>query len=139
MPIRKQEFYEGAALHQLARTGKITGLKYEAPFFTLNNDLLVCLKYSTGKRSPWGFTFSPDELVLFRNRARHSPLVIGLVCGADGVVAISYKAFREIVGRKRTSIHVSCYRRHGQHYGVFGPKREHAGKIAPSLWQHILD
>jgi hypothetical protein len=51
--IRKQEFYEGAALHLLARTGGITSVRYEAPFF-LVNQLSVLLKYSTRARSPWG-------------------------------------------------------------------------------------
>jgi len=139
MPLRKQEFYEGAALHQLARSGKIKSLKYEAPFFFINNSLLVCLKYSTGKRSPWGFTFSQDELVLFRNRSRHMSLFIGLICGADGVAAIPYRGFRDIIGRRKASIHVACYRGHGEHYAVFGPNGEHHRKIAPSVWQHILD
>lgn len=139
MPIQKQEFYEGAALHQLARSGKITSLEYEAPFFIINGNLFVCLKYSTRNRTPWGFTFTPDEQVLLRNRAKHSRLIIGLICGPDGIASIPYHSFREIAPPKKFAIHVSCYRRHGQHYGVFGPKGEHSRKIAPSLWQRILD
>ena len=41
MTIKKQEFYEGAALHILACTGEITAIRYEAPFFLLNNRLAV--------------------------------------------------------------------------------------------------
>jgi len=70
MAIKKQEFYEGAALHQLVRGGRITALKYEPPLFTVNNELLVCLKYSTKGRSPWGFTFTVDERHLLRTRAK---------------------------------------------------------------------
>jgi len=40
MAIRKQEFYEGAALH-LLHDGGIVSIRYEAPFFVLNDDLLV--------------------------------------------------------------------------------------------------
>lgn len=47
MSIKKQEFYEGVALHLLARNGGITSIRYEAPFFLLNDHLLVHLKYST--------------------------------------------------------------------------------------------
>jgi len=36
MPIKKLEFYEGAALHRLARTGRIDSLKYASPFFIFN-------------------------------------------------------------------------------------------------------
>ena len=46
MAIKKQEFYEGAALHALARGGGITSLKYHAPFFVLNDGVFVRLKYS---------------------------------------------------------------------------------------------
>ena len=139
MAITKQEFYEGAALHKLARGGLITSLNYKPPFFTVNGKLLVCLKYSTRNRTPWGFTFTPDEQMLLRNGAKTLPLVVGLVCGADGIAAVSYAEFRKIAPLRKHSIHVSCYRRHGQHYGVFGPKGEHDGKIAPSQWQQILD
>ena len=93
MPITKQEFYEGAALHKLARNGRITSLSYEAPLFTINGSLLACLKYSTRNRTPWGFTFTVDEQTTLRDRGKHDPLVIGLVCGSDGIVALPYKSF----------------------------------------------
>ncbi|MEK6288030.1 MAG: hypothetical protein AABO57_20105 [Acidobacteriota bacterium] len=139
MTIQKQEFYEGAALHQLARRGGIASLRYEPPFFIVNGDVIVCLKYSTKNRSPWAFTFTSDEQVLLRNRAKGSSLVIGLICGADGIAAIPYKSYREIAAPRRTALHVSCYRRHGQHYAVSGPDGELARKVAPSLWQRILE
>jgi hypothetical protein len=137
--IKKQEFYEGAALHLLTRGGGIAGLRYEPPFFILNNDVLVCLKYSTKGRSPWGFTFTVDERRLLRTRARNRRLVIGLICGADGVAAISYEDYRSIAGRKRSAIHIACYRKHGKHYGVFGPEGKLDRTIAPSVWQRILE
>jgi hypothetical protein len=139
MAIKKQEFYEGAALHQLVRGGRITSLKYEPPLFTVNNTFLVCLKYSTRGRSPWGFTFTPDEQDLLRTRAKSSDLIIGLICGADGIAAISYEDYRAIAGRKKSAIHIACYRKHGKHYGVFGPDGELDRKIAPSVWQRILE
>jgi hypothetical protein len=140
MPITKQEFYEGAALHKLARSGMITSLSYDAPFFTINESLLACLKYSTKNRTPWGFTFTVDEQVTLRNRAKkNAPLVIGLVCGSDGVVAISYESFLQIAPLEKRAIHVSCYRKHGQHYGVFGPTGELDRKVAPSMWQRVLE
>jgi hypothetical protein len=58
MGIKKQEFYEGAALHILAQAGTIRSITYAAPFFTLNEELLVLLKYSTKGRSPWAFTLN---------------------------------------------------------------------------------
>lgn len=139
MTIRKQEFYEGAALHQLVRGGKITSLKYEPPLFTINNELLVCLKYSTKGRSPWGFTFTIDEQRLLQVRAKAFDLVLGLICGSDGIATISYEDFRAISGPKMSAKHISCYRKHGKHYGVFGPEGELDRKIAPLVWQRILE
>jgi site-specific DNA-cytosine methylase len=69
VPIRKQEFYEGAALHLAARTGRVRSLRYEQPFFRFNETLAVMLKYSTGVRSPWAFTFKGRFLHPVRNRA----------------------------------------------------------------------
>jgi hypothetical protein len=139
MPITKQEFYEGAALHKLARNGEITSLRYDPPLFTINGRLLVCLKYSTRNRTPWGFTFTFDEQTTLRNRARHGSLVIGLVCGSDGIVGLTYESLYQIAPLENRAIHVSCYRKHGQYYGVFGPNGELDRKVAPSTWQRMLE
>lgn len=69
MSIKRQEFYEGAALHILARSGNLQGVRFESPFFVLNDSLYVLLKYSTKGRSPWGFTFSTDEQRKLRDKA----------------------------------------------------------------------
>jgi len=138
MAIKKQEFYEGAALHLLARSGGITSVRYEAPFFLLNNRIFVHLKYSTRGRSPWGFTFTPGEQVLLRNRASRSSIVIGLICGSDGVAAFSYDAYRTIAAPRKSAVHIACYREHGAHYGVNGPDGALDEKIAPSDWRQLL-
>ncbi|MBI4500760.1 MAG: hypothetical protein HY700_06315 [Gemmatimonadetes bacterium] len=138
MAIKKQEFYEGAALHLLARGGCITSIRYEPPLFVVNNDLLVLLKYSTRGRSPWGFTFMPDEQVLLQTRAAQSKIVIGLICGADGVAAVPYDAYRSVAASRATAVHIACYRDHGKHYEVNGPDGRLEGKVAPSNWQRIL-
>ena len=139
MAIKKQEFYEGAALHLLARRGGITTILYEAPFFLLNKELLVLLKYCTRTRSPWGFTFTPDEQRLLQNRAREVRAVIALVCGADGVAAFPYESFLNVASPRESAVHVSCYRHHGEHYEVNGPDGKLRGKISPSSWQRILE
>jgi hypothetical protein len=139
MAIKKQEFYEGAALHLLARAGGITSIRYEAPFFVVNNRLTVHLKYSTKGRSPWGFTFVPEEQTLLSARASQGKTVIGLVCGADGVAALPYDAYQSVAPVKETSIHIACYRRHGEYYEVNGPFGTLGGKIAPSNWLRILE
>ena len=139
MAIRKQEFYEGAALHILARSGSITSVRYLPPLFVLNGELLVLLKYSTKGRSPWGFTFMPDEQELLLTKALDSKIVLGLICGADGVAAISYDDYRTIAPPRKSSVHIACYREHREHYEVNGPDGTLAAKIPPSNWQRILN
>jgi hypothetical protein len=138
MTIKKQEFYEGAALHVLARGGKITNIQYETPFFRLNNDLLVYLKYCTKSRSPWGFTFTAAEQSLLHSRSGGRRVVIGLICGADGVAAFTYDAYLTLAAPRNSSVHIACYRQHGKHYQVNGPDGRLVAKIPPSNWERIL-
>ncbi len=139
MAIKKQEFYEGAALHLLARAGGITGIRYEAPFFFLNEELLILLKYSTKGRSPWGFTFTRNEQLVLQKRAAQLRVVIGLICGADGVVALAYDAFVSVAAPRVTAVHIACYRRYNEHYEVNGPDGTADRKVPPSNWLRILD
>jgi hypothetical protein len=138
MAIKKQEFYEGAALHLLARTGQIASIRYEAPFFLLNDRLLVLFKYSTKGRSPWGFTFTVDEQTLLQTKASQFNTTLGLICGADGVAAISYQSYLSVAAPRKSAIHIACYRLHGAHYEVSGPDGALERKVAPSSWQRVL-
>ena len=139
MTIKKQEFYEGAALHLLARAGGIKNVQYQAPFFLLNDALTVHLKYCTRSRSPWTFSFATDEQVLLRDRASKFKTVIGLICGADGVASISYDDYQKIAESGNAAIHIACYRDHHKHYEIKGPKGKLDSKVAPSNWQRILE
>jgi hypothetical protein len=69
MAISKQDFYEGAALNLVARTGLIVGIINHPPFYILNGRIAVLLKYSTKGRSPWGFSVSEIEQVQLKKRA----------------------------------------------------------------------
>ena len=100
MGIKKQEFYEGAALHRLVRSGQIARIQYEAPFFSLNDKLSILLKYTTKGRSPWGFTFTIDEQASLKSLSSKRETVIALVCGADGVAAFSYGDYLTIASPK---------------------------------------
>jgi hypothetical protein len=136
--IQKQEFYEGAALHRLIRAGHLATIRYEPPFFHINDSMYVTLKYSTRTRSPWAFTFMPAEQALLDATAANACLYIGLVCGSDGVVALNYRDLRPLAAPRATAVHVSCYRGHGQHYEVNGPDGRLSRKVAPSDWGRIL-
>jgi hypothetical protein len=139
MGIAKQEFYEGAALHRLVRRPEVTTLRYQQPFFVINDRFLLTLKYSTKGRSPWAFTFMPAEQALLEKAATEAPLLIGLVCGADGVAGLPFEAYRTVAAPRDTAIHIACYRRHGKHYHVSGPDGRLPSKVPPSQWRRLID
>lgn len=139
MAISKQAFYEGAALHLVARTGQIARIRYEPPFFLLNDHLWVLLKYSTKIRSPWGFTFTADEQALLLKTASRAQIAVGLICGADGVAAFNYQSFLAVAPPRATAVHIACFRDHGEHYEISGPDGPLRRKVAPSNWQRILE
>lgn len=138
MAIQKQEFYEGAALHQLIRGSTGTKVAFSSPLFVFDERLQVHLKYSTAKRGPWGFTFMPEEQVLLSERSRVMPLVIGLVCGADSVAALPYDDYANVATVKDVALHISCRRSHREHFEIRGPDGALPGKIAPSDWTRLL-
>jgi hypothetical protein len=138
MAIKKQEFYEGAALHILARSGRIAGLRYDQPFFMLRDGVLILFKYSTRNRSPWAFTFTLDERTLLETKAKSSDIVLGLGCGSDGIAAITYEEFGTVAASPRSPAHISCYRDHGEQYEVNGPAGRLDRKVPPSRWPNIL-
>jgi hypothetical protein len=138
MAIQKNEFYEGAALHRLIRGSTGAKVVYSPPMFVFDDGLQVHLKYSTGKRSPWSFTFTPDEQVLLNERASLMPLVIGLVCGADGVAALPYDDYATVAMVRPAALRVSCYRAYREHFEICGPDGVLPSKIAPSDWTRLL-
>ena len=103
-----------------------------------NDRLSVLLKYSTKVRSPWGFTFAPDEQVMLEQRSPKFRILIGLICGSDGVAAISYEAYLSVAAAKSGAIHIACYRKHGEHYEVCGPSGTLKGENSPLDWQTFL-
>lgn len=139
MGIKKQHFYEGAALYALARSGMVQGLRYESPFMIVNDRLAVLIKYSAGKRSPWSFTFMPDEQKAFVGRGLKQQTVAALVCGSDGVVVLPCEDFATISSGHSSAVRISCYRDFGEHYEINGPRGPLKAKVAPSDWHRILE
>lgn len=140
MGIQKQEFYEGAALYRLIRgSDEAKRIAYVPPFFIVDGCLQIYLKYSTAKRSPWSYTFMPEEQELLCQHARSMPVVIGLICGADGVAAVPYEDYLKVAPIKSAALRVSCKRNHREHFEVGGPNGTLPEKIAPASWNTFLN
>ena len=139
MSIKKQEFYEGAAIHLLLRGVGALKLRYNDPYFVVDDGPLVYLKYSTKGRSPWGFSLNGDERKSLENCALKFDVIVGLICADDGVAAIKFNHLREILDDNRDACHISCYRKHNEHYEINGPSGTLPYKVPPSGWLRILD
>jgi len=139
MTIRKQEFYEGAALHLLTRDHGTVSLKHDGACFVLNERLAVYLKYSTKVRSPWGFTLAAAELKALQPYAARFEVYLGFICGGDGIAAVSLEDARSITDSEGGVAHVACHRSHNEHYEVKGPAGCLRRKVAPSDWCRILN
>jgi hypothetical protein len=140
MTIQKQEFYQGAAIHRLVCLGGLKSISFEDPFFIFNDQILVYFKYSTKTRGPWGFSFMPEEqkLIKMKSETKGDRLVLGLVCGSDGVALVKSNEIFTIGFLKESSVRIACHRKHGEHYKVSGPEGELLNKVAPSEWTRLL-
>lgn len=139
MTIKKQEFYEGAALYQLLKTNAVERVSFANPFFILNDEIAVLLKYSTSKDSPWNFVFTGNELAELRHLETAFTYHVGLVCGSDGVVSLQRSQVLDLVGDCDANARVGCYRRHDQLYQVNGPTGPLRKKISRQSWVRILE
>ena len=137
MSIKKEAFYEGAALHQILTSLSRVTVSYQSPFFVLNSAQRIYFKYSAAGQSPWGFTFSAEEQSSLRDDY-DEPVILGLICGSDGVVTVPLELFDVIAGQRDASVAISCQRRFRKHYEVSGPDGRADRKIAPSEWQNLL-
>lgn len=140
MGIQKQEFYEGAALHRLIRAcAEPVRVLHAPPFFILNSLLAVHFKYSTSKRTPWGFTLLPAEQGRLKDAAETLSVVIAFVCGSDGIAALPYKDYLRVVASSEAASSLVCRRLYKEHYEISGPGGTLERKVAPSNWCSILN
>lgn len=59
----------------------------------------ILVKYSGKRISPWNFTYQAEHVAeLLLLCASHNPVWVMLVCGSDGVVALSSAEILELVG-----------------------------------------
>jgi hypothetical protein len=56
----------------------------------VNEKGILAIKYSTRAHSPWGFTFSDDDISrLAAVSSEVGECIVALVCGGDGVCALT--------------------------------------------------
>lgn len=135
--LEKQDFYWGAALVRLLDDSRCTSLTKRETGYVVNGDAFIALKYTTKSRTPWRFTFGEDEFGRLIGAAGcYRSAVIALVCGGDGICAISWTEIDSILGHQ--SGWVSVKRDFHKQYGVAGSKASLDRKISVRDWPSIL-
>ena len=120
-------------LHYLKELSFETGTSKNSFIININNDetLGIYLKYTKKNTSPWTFNFKyehQEEIDILKEIC--SDVLIGFVCGLDGVCLIKYRNFKEILDDYfEESEAVSIRRKPGGNYWLKGRD----GKLEKSI------
>jgi hypothetical protein len=135
--IEKLEFYHGAALVRVIEDPRCRAIAKHACGYQVNSNRILAIKYSTKAQSPWGFTFSDDDILRFSVANEEcGDCSIALVCGGDGVCAISWETAAELLGMSPGRI--AAKRAFAGCYAVSGPAGPLKGKVAMNRWPSIV-
>lgn len=135
--IEKMEFYHGAALVRLIEDPRCETIVKHSCGYRINSDRILAIKYSTKARSPWGFTFSGEDISRFEAAsAEFGECAIALVCGGDGICALSWSICASLLDG--SSGWVTAKRGFAGCYAVSGPAGELKGKVAMNRWPTIV-
>jgi len=135
--IEKLEFYHGAALVRVIEDPRCETIAKHACGYRVNNNRLLAIKYSTKAQSPWGFTFSEEDISRFSAASAESgDCFIALVCGGDGVCALSWAIASALLAQSPGRI--AAKRGFAGCYAVSGPAGSLKGKVAMNRWPAIV-
>ena len=135
--IAKREFYHGVAIVRLLEDKRCQTVRKDELGYIVNDEVFVFIKYTTKTRSPWRFTFGKDEVKQLNTRATSfRNMVIVLICGGDGICAISWCSASRLLGNKAGWI--STRRKFSEQYAVAGQAGQLHGKVSLSEWPLIV-
>jgi hypothetical protein len=101
MKVQDKDIFHGPGLVQIVEHPSFKALNRGSPkygHYQINNDRHVFAKYSSGKKSPWQFTFQPDDLEAVR-RAGEKTFTM-LACGHNTVCGLTLKEVEEVIDLK---------------------------------------
>lgn len=136
--LDRSEYYHGAAVVRLLEhKGCRSVRKRELLGYIVNETAFVLLKYTTKARTPWGFTFDQEDVDrCLRMASEYQAVVLGLICGGDGVCALHWQEVQALLGDKPGR--VAAGRRHNESYGVWGTLGELKRKVPVARWPSLL-
>lgn len=125
--IKEFEFYHGAVLARLVHGAKqsveigIYPTSSNASY-TINKKFGLFIKHSSKRMSPWRFSFAKehqDEILEMKNK--FGEVFLLLVCGEDGIVALSFDELKEILNETHEPLEwISVVRGKNTEYSIKG-------------------
>jgi hypothetical protein len=135
--IEKLEFYHGAALVRVIEDPRCKTIAKHACGYRVNDTRILAIKYSTKANSPWGFTFSQEDISRFSAaNDEFGDCSLALVCGGDGVCALSWATVAELLAHAPGRI--AAKRGFAGCYAVNGSAGSLKGKVAMNRWPAIV-
>jgi hypothetical protein len=135
--IQESEYYHGAALLRAVEDVRCRTVDTHPLGVVANGVALAVLKYSTKKRPPWRFNVTPGEWQVIRSAQTSFPTIcVALICGGDGVCAVTLDELQQLVGGEPGWI---CVRRgHHERYSVTGSAADLVRKVTAQRWPDLL-
>ncbi|MEK7089163.1 MAG: hypothetical protein AAB913_03475 [Patescibacteria group bacterium] len=136
--IDKLHYYHGAAIVSLLEEdGNVSVKKKGLLGYVINNEVFVFLKYTTKARSPWKFSFDQEDVDRCLNmKSEYGTIVLGLICGGDGVCALTWDETQSLLDIRPGWI--SAQRKHNESYKVIGSVSKLRRKIPVGRWANII-
>jgi len=135
--IDKLDYYHGAAILSLIEDPRCQKISKSEYGYLVNEEAIVCLKYSTKGHSPWHFTVTTDDVSRLTNAlAASRRCVVGFVCGGDGVCAAPWASVNQLIAA--TPAWITAQRAFNGSYGLSGPRGRLKHKIALNRWPNVV-
>jgi hypothetical protein len=132
--LDKSAYYHGAAVIPILEDARCRSIRKLGTLgYVVNDDIFLFIKYTTKERTPWRFTFDQEDIDrCAKVNAEYRRLVLGLVCGSDGVCAVDSEQARELLGA--TPGWIAAARKHNHSYSVWGSNGELKRKVSLGKW-----
>ena len=136
--LDKSAYYHGAAIVRLIDDERCRSIRKRGHLgYIVNDRTFLFLKYTTGARSPWGFTFDQEDVDRCAKMAEeYDDLYIGLICGGDGICALYWHEVIILLGT--TAGHISARRKHNHSYSLRGTEGTLTRKVPQNRWPSLL-
>lgn len=143
--IPEADFYYGAALVRLTKELNQPISVQARPdigagAFDVGSRLLLLVKFCSKRLSPWTFTFPERQVEACASHAAQKSLLLCLVCGSDGTVALSNETAMRLLGEPRgVQSWMRASRRRREMYAVTGLGGELENKVADLDFERLAN